>query len=131
MTARDLHEFAGQLELLVRPRGTQPLTAHAHSSDPDTSHEAAASIDGITARQAAVLCVFASYGPMHDEKLVALYGRLMREQPQHFPLQAPSGIRSRRAELADPEKTCPPRIEYAGRKELTVCGRQTRVWRLV
>jgi hypothetical protein len=104
--------------------------ARARVHDPDTSHEAAASIDGITKRQEGVLRVFEAFGPMCDEKLVKLYDRLHRDQPLTFPRQSPSGIRSRRAELADPEKTQPPKIVYAGRKDLTDSGRKTRVWRV-
>ncbi|MDP9201176.1 MAG: hypothetical protein M3P26_04495 [Gemmatimonadota bacterium] len=136
MTARDLREFVergqrmqagidAQLSLLP-----EKSVARARSSDPDTSHEAAASIDGITKRQDAIVRIFKSFGPMCDEKLLRIYDRFMRDQPHLFPLQSPSGIRSRRAELADPEKFQPPRIVFSGRKEKNANGRSTRVWTL-
>lgn len=104
--------------------------AHARAADPDTSHQAAARVRDISEAQAAIIRLFKSFGPMCDEKLVRIYERFMREQPTIYPLQSPSGIRSRRAELTDPAKCQPPKIVYTGEKTETTAGRSTRIWTL-
>lgn len=116
---------ASALQLSLLP---DPTVAHARASHPDTSHEAAASVTSITDRQKAVLLVLRLHGPMCDAKLVKIYERMMRDQPQQFPLQSPSGIRSRRAELADPEKTQPPKIVFSGKYEKRDGSRRHRIW---
>lgn len=68
----------------------------ARATDPTTSHEAASSVKSITSTQQAILDLLRS--PMTDEELVnAYYDRVDRGQA---PNASPSGIRSRRAELA-------------------------------
>lgn len=71
--------------------------AHARSTDPDTSHEAARAVteSDLTARQDAVLGVLRQHGPLIDRELVARY--LL--DPDLIP-QGDSGIRTRRSELA-------------------------------
>lgn len=69
--------------------------AAARAGDPDTSHEAARSIDRINARRLAVLRALDA--PLTDAALVDKHQSWLVGNPK-LP-QAPSGIRSRRAEL--------------------------------
>jgi hypothetical protein len=93
--------------------------AHARTTDPDTSHAAAASIpsDKIRASQAAVLEVMKEFGPMSDVVLVAYY------QGTGQPPQSESGIRTRRKELVTLGK-----IRDSGRKTVLASGRMAIVW---
>ncbi|MHC5840021.1 hypothetical protein ACYTYC_09450, partial [Streptococcus pyogenes] len=58
--------------------------AHARHTDPETSHEAAASIgeDKIRASQQAVLMILLRFGPMTDSKLIEHYLSFGDFQPQ-------------------------------------------------
>lgn len=82
-----------------------PLTrrAHARRTDPDTSHEAARSVEpDLTVRQEAVLLLFQRYGSMTDRELVDRYEAttfLPLNGDPDLPVQGPSGIRTRRHEL--------------------------------
>lgn len=70
--------------------------AYARSSDPGTSHAAAASIPvgELRESQQAVLALLREVGPLTDDEILECYqGRL--------PWQSPSGLRTRRAELVD------------------------------
>jgi len=92
--------------------------AVARTSDPDTSHDAAASIDHIRKRQAAVLATLRALGPSTDEAMVAAY-------PLHQALpQSPSGLRTRRHELE-----VLGLVEWTGEKRPLLSGRMARVWR--
>lgn len=96
--------------------------AFARRADPDTSHEAAASITPDTLRdsQAAVLRVLRASGPMTDEELIGMYGGWCNVTD--LPRQSDSGIRTRRKELE--------RLGFlrdAGRKR-TASGRAAIVW---
>jgi hypothetical protein len=91
----------------------------ARLTDPQTSHEAAASVKNITATQSAILDLLRF--PMNDEELVnAYYDRVNRGWA---PNASPSGIRSRRAELADRGLV----VDSLMRARL-VSGRQAIVW---
>lgn len=73
--------------------GRAPL-AHARSSDPETSHRAAAALGDIRASQREVLQLFRRYGPMTDKALV--------EAAEHAGVkQSASGLRTRRHELVE------------------------------
>lgn len=76
------------------------LDAHARTSDPDTSHAAAASIErhGLRAAQLAVLACLRERGAMTDEMLAHHYEKMWRHRD--WPQQRPSGLRTRRSELA-------------------------------
>lgn len=83
--------------------GSSEPKAHARSTDPDTSHQAAASVGSITEKQTAVLaCIRAAGGPIHDADMVKLY-RVLAENGRHggvpMPEQSESGLRTRRSEL--------------------------------
>lgn len=111
-TAEPPHvESRGQLPLL----GFTPETvdvAHARRTDPETSHEAAASIDRIRESQEAVLEALRRHGPMIDEELV-----------ERVSGQSPSGIRSRRAELV-----VKGMVRFSGSYSVTASNRRTRIW---
>lgn len=68
----------------------------ARLTDPQTSHEAAESVKNISATQQAILDLLKA--PMTDEELVDRYYDLVDRGAA--PNASPSGIRSRRAELA-------------------------------
>jgi hypothetical protein len=92
MNERQMH-----LGEAVRP---PPPEAHARRTDPETSHEAAAGVRDITAKQAAVLYVMKTRAHgLHLAGLVDLYQRHFRGGD--VPKQSESGIRSRAAELVD------------------------------
>lgn len=100
------------------------VEAHARSSDPDTSHEAAASTGDVRASQAAVMLVLNECGPVTDETLVATYHRAWaRDTENLLPRQSPSGIRSRRAELVRRGL-----VVWTGQKATMTTGRKGRVW---
>jgi hypothetical protein len=98
--------------------------AHARTSDPETSHAAAASVSDIRASQQAVLNVMRkrpAYG-YTDEELVAEYNKL-QARSLRYPFQSESGIRTRRKELERMGF-----VEYSGDKRVLTSGRLARVW---
>jgi len=98
--------------------------AKARRTDPGTSWAAAKSVTETQMRlsQQAVLTLFREYGPMTDEELVRQYDlRLGR-----FPMQSPSGLRTRRKELTEIDK-----IRDTGRKAQLKSGRWAIVWEAV
>ena len=91
--------------------------AHARRTDPPTSHEAAASIVALLAKQEAVLHVFNKYKTLTLEQLVANYFGLP---------QCASGIRTRASELV--------KLGYlrdSGRTTKTKSGRNAIIWEIV
>ena len=101
--------------------------AHARSTDPVTSHEAAASLesDAIRASQQAVYECFRHYGPMYDEEFIQKYGWAARTHG--WPEQSPSGLRTRRSELVTRHR----KLEDSGRRVLPPGKtRRTIVWQL-
>lgn len=104
--------------------GPKPEKAHARTTDPVTSHEAAGSVKHLRVSQEAVLSAFPS-SPllgMTDQELVSKYGHLTGEG--HVPLQSESGVRTRRSELVKKG-----RLVDSGDRRLTVSGRKSIVWR--
>jgi hypothetical protein len=101
------------------------MVAHARRTDPDTSHEAAASItiDTMSKSQFAVLTVIRAFGPLADHELDATYEKLRARGDEGLPMQSPSGIRTRRRELYDAGL-----IEPAG-ETTTPTGRRALTWR--
>jgi len=94
-------------------------TARARRTDPITSHQAAASIDGerIRLSQHAVLRHFRRHGPMTDTELIEGYdGKIP---------QTDSGLRTRRSELVKKGL-----LVDTGRRELLETGRSSKVWGL-
>jgi hypothetical protein len=70
---------------------------HARTTDPSTSHEAAASVKNLSRTQSGILGILKT--PMTDEQLIVRYQRMFLSLPELFPRASDSGIRSRRAEL--------------------------------
>lgn len=110
-----------------------PMQAHARTTDPETSHEAAASVTPkIRASQEAVHAFLLWYGPATDEEWMRAYvdpleGEvLLRPAPPERPYQSPSGLRSRRAELVVLK-----RVVDTGERERLASGRRAIVWRAV
>lgn len=73
----------------------QEPRAHARTTDPETSHEAARSVTAFRPRWVAILDCFRAHGPMTDEELAVRY----EARGATVPEQSPSGLRTRRSEL--------------------------------
>jgi hypothetical protein len=102
----------------------------ARNTDPDTSHEAAASIseDKIRKSQKAVLQLFKDDpSGFTDYEMVHVYNELMMMPTQYhlYPLQSESGLRTRRKELV--EKGL---VKDSGRKAKLPSGRKGIIWEL-
>lgn len=118
LTRQEIEAAAAQLEL--EPR------AHARRTDPETSHEAAASVTEIRASQIAVLSCLREHGPMPDHELERVY--LEIGSSRGWPYQTGSSLRSRRDELTDPAKIATPLIVDTGRRVRKASGRRAIVW---
>lgn len=93
------------------------LAARARRSDPETSHEAAASVVNMTEKRQAVLDCLRAIGQGHDQAILDAY------RSMSLPEQSDSGIRSRRAELV--------RMGHVvDRGVLLINGQQHTVWGL-
>lgn len=93
----------------------------ARRTDPDTSHEAAASVRETQRRsQEEVLYVLRLYSRLTDERLVALYEVHARDGDVSH--QSPSGIRTRRKELQRAG------LVKAHGEERAASGRRMIVW---
>ena len=92
------------------------MTAIARNTDPETSHEAAATVRVRTSQLAvyALLC----HGPATDEQLA-------ERADQMGVVMSPSGLRSRRCELVRMGWVCD-----TGRREITASGRRSIVWEI-
>lgn len=100
-------------------------TAHARRGNPDTSRAVARDLTADTLRrsQRAVLRCLQHAGPVTDEGMIREYDRL-RER-FGWPMQSPSGLRSRRAELAT---ATPPLVRDTGKRRPISTGRLATVW---
>ena len=110
--------------------------AFARQSDPETSHEAAASVGNLTGRQAAILRFLenltmdtplgraTSY--FTDALLVQAYQARYRSLIPSYPNQSDSGIRTRRKELVERGL-----IEDSGMRVKMPSGRKAIVWKRV
>lgn len=88
----------------------------ARTTDPETSHEAAASVRNRTATQDEILRVLSEEGPSTDERIAGWY---------ESPPASPSGIRTRRAELVAQGK-----VVNTGKRAHVATGRMAIVWGL-
>lgn len=101
----------------------------ARSTDPDTSHQAAASLgsDRVRRSQAEVLDVLDRHGPCTDTALVSFYdadfATGVRCGPDLLAPQSPSGIRTRRRELTEMG-----RVRDTGQRVRLDSGRMATVW---
>lgn len=103
-----------------------PTEAVARSTDPGTSWGAARSIpeDQLRQSQAAVLAALREFGPATDETLAERYKA--RRLQVDWPLQSPSGLRTRRHELTEAGY-----VEDSGRLEKLPSNRWSIVWQVV
>jgi hypothetical protein len=97
------------------------LVPGARHTDPDSSHEAAASVQGVSATQARIMDVLERYGDGTDEDIAAWYGNLA--QLLDWPPVSPSGLRSRRRELVFAGL-----VIDTGRRGTTASGRASIIW---
>jgi hypothetical protein len=102
-----------------------PGAGRARSTDPPTSHAAAASARQTTATKQAILALFDEFGPMDDVTLVDRY--LERLDAHAAPPAQPSGIRTRRCELVEDGLL----LDTGRRVTLQSTGRKAIVWALV
>lgn len=99
--------------------------AFARLTDPSTSHQAAGSVENITATQTAILKLLSGF-PMTDEELIHHYNQQIRmgADARDFPRASESGIRSRRAELV--------KLGYvfdSGHRTKISSGRNAIIWK--
>ena len=99
--------------------------AHARRGNPDISRAVARDLTPATLRksQRAVLRCLQHAGPVTDEEMIREYDRL-RER-FGWPIQSPSGLRSRRAELAT---AAPPLVKDTGKRRQISTSRLATVW---
>lgn len=98
------------------------MKAHARNTDPETSREAAGSVEGLREKQKAVLRILKGYRELCDERLLLAYR--MSGFQESCP-QSDSGLRTRRAELVRKGL-----IMDSGLRVKTLSGRNSIVWRL-
>lgn len=97
--------------------------ALARATDPETSHEAAATVN-LTKGQRAVLAEFRLYRTLTDEQLIAALAIRASSCPDA--MLSDSGARSRRAELV-----AAGMVRDSGQRGTTAAGRKTVVWEYV
>lgn len=94
---------------------------HAKTTDPETSHAAAASVKNITQTQQAILSIFDRFGSMVDDRLVELYN--LKVVGGTAPRASLSGIKTRRKELV-----VRGLIQDSGDRRVLESGRRAIVW---
>jgi hypothetical protein len=72
-----------------------PLAPRARTTDPDTSHAAAASVTSLANTQRGIYMLLSLDGPATDEELLYRWHERMAAP------MSPSGLRTRRSELVD------------------------------
>lgn len=100
------------------------MTAFARATDPLTSHQAAESVQNISATQSAILNLL-QINSMTDEDLVYFYKQQIAigADRRDFPLASESGLRSRRADLVKMGL-----VKDSGERVRLVSGRNAIVW---
>lgn len=93
----------------------------ARNSDPDTSHEAADSVEDVLATQGLVVDLLVEYGPMTDKAIWMLFVR-----KHGIGVASESGVRTRRSELVRKRY-----VVNTGEKVTLGSGRRAIVWGLV
>ena len=96
--------------------------ALARYTDPATSHEAAATVTDLRKKQADVWHMLNTLGPLTDEQLVDAFASDWATPIQ----QSPSGVRTRRSELARKGL-----VRATGTLRVTRSGRKAQVWEAV
>ena len=97
---------------------TQP---RARSTDPQTSHDAAKKVRGVSAVHSTILMILWQRGPLTDPQIAEYYYE--RVADGSAPMHSESGLRTRRKELVDMGKISP-----AAWKEKLSTGRYATVW---
>lgn len=115
--------FDVEYETRTDPLSPVRMKAVARTSDPITSHQAAASVRDITKTHERVVEVLERYGPATDEEIERYYFNLA--QLFEWPSASPSGLRSRRAELV-----AMGLVYDTGERGKTASGRATAIWEL-
>lgn len=92
---------------------------HARNTDPQTSHDAAKSVNEVTRTKKAILSLLRTH--QSDMQLVANYIKLVSQNKA--PKASESGIRSRRAELVKLGL-----VKDTGKRDLSASNRQMIVW---
>lgn len=95
---------------------TRPV---ARRGDPQTSWDAARSVEGLRKSQTRILALLLEYGPMDDEVIAIRHRGRWPELPT-----TASGLRTRRSEL-----TASGMVVDTGRRVKTATGRASIVWR--
>lgn len=95
------------------------MSAATRSGSPETSYEAAASVEDLTAKQNAVCWLLREFGAMTDQQIAQRY-----PTPGFLPVQSESGLRTRRSELVALGK-----VEFSGSWGSTSGGRRSRIWK--
>ena len=90
-------------------------TPHARNTDPQTSHDAAASVKRIRENQQLILACIKRLGPVTDEQLV--------KKLSFYTPMSPSGIRTRRNELVKQGL-----VRDSGHREKLASGRLAILW---
>lgn len=99
--------------------------APVRRTDPETSREAAESVDeGLTKAQRHLFALFAFLQPVSDAELADWYKTHLALHPE-APRQSASGLRTRRAELVAQGK-----VVHEG-FGINSTGRRVRLWRTV
>lgn len=112
--------------LLTRvPIPSRPLSyrAAARRTDPQTSHQAARSVNITSPAHQRILHIFTEHGPQSDQDLIYQWG--LHTVTHDWDRISPSGLRSRRKELVDAGL-----IVASDRAGRTASGRACIVWRL-
>lgn len=123
-TGRVFDERLGEDRRCVcRTQKAGEAVPRARTTDPGTSHAAAASVDreAMRATQRALLSLFEEKGPMTDEQAAAEYESVYANRG--WPQQSPSGLRTRRNELVSSEA-----LRDTGEKRALSTGRKAIVW---
>jgi hypothetical protein len=93
----------------------------ARNGDPQTSHDAAASVQEVSAAQTRLLALYALLGQMTDTQLVDNYRQMAAGGD--WPPMSDSGIRTRRHELVQQG-----RVVDSGNLGVTPSGRRSILW---
>lgn len=97
------------------------MTDHAvaRNTDPETSHQAAASVTHIRESQARIMLILKLVGPLTD-------GGIFKNWPTWAGPISPSGCRTRRKELVDLGY-----VRDSGKRMILASGRKSIIWEAV
>lgn len=114
--------MTSQLDIFHEQPPPEPV-ARARSSDPWTSHAAARSLDApkLRATQEAVLALFTEFGEMDHALALQSYDEW--RNARLWPMQSPSGFRTRVKELVELGH-----LRDTGKTVLLPSGRKSIVW---